>query len=86
MTTPLVQTPVQFYAPLAKHYEKRTKELALQAVEAMRQGDLPAAAEFYQRGVFSQRAFDHYRRIAACIGDIVEEIKPQLSKPETTKE
>lgn len=63
-------TPVESYAVFAEHYRERTKRIAQQAVQAMTAGDIERASILYEQGVFSQRNYDHYRRIAACIGPL----------------
>lgn len=75
-----VRVPVESYAPLADHYKERVTRLADQAVAAMAKGELEFASRLYEQGVFAQRCYDHYRRMASCVGDLSNPLS--LPKPE----
>jgi hypothetical protein len=60
--------PVASYGPSADFYKEKAAALASQTAHAMSRGDIVAANELYQRGVYAELSYNWYRKLAQCVG------------------
>jgi hypothetical protein len=61
-------TAVASYGPSADFYRAKTEEIAVKVAAAMQKGDLAAANELYQRGMFAESNYHWNRKLAQCVG------------------